>query len=92
MYKLVSTLAPSFLIGSSSYLQVKRKNIISQISFNFGQVLPRNAELAALWCFLNSPKDLQGGNFVLNTLAPSFLIGSSSLLQDMHINLDEIEF
>ena len=62
MYNLVSTLAPSFLIGSSSYLQVKRKNIISQISLNFGQVLPRNAELAALWCLKNFPKDLQWGN------------------------------
>ena len=37
------------------------------------------------------PKTYNGG-IVLNTLAPSFLIGSSSLLQDMHISLDEIEF
>ena len=55
MYNLVSTLAPSFLIGSSPYLQVKRKNILSQISLNFGQVLPRNVELATLWCLKNSP-------------------------------------
>ena len=91
MYNLVSTLAPLFLIGSSSYLQVKRKNIISQISLNFGQVLPRNVELATLWCLKIPPKTYNGG-IVLNTLAPSFLIGSSSLLQDMHISLDEIEF
>ena len=45
---LVSTLAPSFLIGSSSYLQVTRTSIISRTSSNFGQIRPRTAELAAL--------------------------------------------
>ena len=39
---VVSTLAPSFLIGSSSYLQVTRTSI------TFGQIGPRIAELAAL--------------------------------------------
>ena len=36
--------------------------IIIIISLNFGQVLPRNVELATLWCLKNSPKDLQWGN------------------------------
>ena len=45
---LVSTLASSFLIGSSSYLQVTRTTIISRTSLNFGQIGPRTAELAAL--------------------------------------------
>ena len=45
---LVSTLAPSFLIGSSSYLQVRRTTIISRKSSNFSQIRPRTAELAAL--------------------------------------------
>ena len=45
---LVSTLAPSFLIGSSSYLQVRRTTITSQTRLNFGQIRPRTAELAAL--------------------------------------------
>ena len=45
---LVSTLAPSFLIGSSSFLQVTRTSIISQTSSNFGQIGPRTAEVAAL--------------------------------------------
>ena len=31
-YKLVSTLAPSFLFGSSSFLQVTRETILSQMS------------------------------------------------------------
>ena len=35
---LVSTLASSFLIGSSSYLQKTRTTIISQTSSNFGQI------------------------------------------------------
>ena len=47
-YNLVSTLAPSFLIGSSSYLQVTRTSIISRTSLNFSQIRPRTAELAAL--------------------------------------------
>ena len=45
---LVSTLAPSFLIGSSSYLQVTRTTIISRTSSNFGQIRSRTAKLAAL--------------------------------------------
>ena len=48
LYNVVSTLAPSFLIGSSSYLQVTRTSITSQTSLKFGQIRPRTAELAAL--------------------------------------------
>ena len=44
----MTTLAPSFLIGSSSYLQVTRTSITSRTSSNFGQIGPRSAELAAL--------------------------------------------
>ena len=47
-YNFVSTLAPSFLIGSSAYLQITRTSIISQTCLNFRQILPRTAELAAL--------------------------------------------
>ena len=45
---LVSTLAPSFFIRYSSYLQVIRTTIISRMSSNFGQIQPRTEELAAL--------------------------------------------
>ena len=48
LYNVVSTLAPSFLIGSSSYLQVTRTSITSRTSSKFGQIGPRTAELAAL--------------------------------------------
>ena len=42
MYNVVSTLAPSFLIGSSPFLQVTRT------SSKFDQIRPWTAELAAL--------------------------------------------
>ena len=48
MYNVVNTLAPSFLIGSSSFLQVTRTTIKSWMSSKFGQIGPRTAELAAL--------------------------------------------
>ena len=52
---VVSCLAPSFLIGSSSYLQVTRTSIISWTSSKFGQIGPRTAELAALEHLEKSP-------------------------------------
>ena len=48
MYYVVNTLAPSFLIGSSLLLQVRRTTIISRTSLNFSQIRPRTAELPAL--------------------------------------------
>ena len=55
MHNVVTTLAPSFLIGSSSYLQVMRTSIRSQTSSKFGQIGPRTAELAALERLEKSP-------------------------------------
>ena len=52
---IVTTLAPSFLIGSSSYLQVTRTSMTSRTSSNFGQIGPRSAELAALERLEKSP-------------------------------------
>ena len=54
-YNIVSTLTPSFLIGSSSYLQVSRTSITSRTSLKFGQIGPRTAELAALERLEKSP-------------------------------------
>ena len=51
---VVSTLAPSFLIGSS-YLQVTRTFITSRTSSKLGQIGPRTAELAALERLEKSP-------------------------------------
>ena len=52
----------------------------SRTSSKFGQIGPRTAELAALERLEKSPKTYKGRNLV-NTLAPSFLIRSSSFLQ-----------
>ena len=50
MYNVVNTLVSSFLIGSSSFLQVTRTaiNFKSLMSFKFGQIQLWTAELAAL--------------------------------------------
>ena len=55
LYNVVSTLAPSFLIGSSSYFLVTRTSITSRTSLKFGQIGPRTAELAALERLEKSP-------------------------------------
>ena len=55
LYNVVTTLAPSFLIRSSSYLQVTRTYITSQTSLKFGQIEPRTTELAALGHLEKSP-------------------------------------
>ena len=47
-YNLVSTLVPSCLIGSSSFLQVIRTTIKAQMSSNFYQIGILTAELGAL--------------------------------------------
>ena len=56
----MSSLAPSFFIGSSSYLQVTRTTIISRTSSNLGQIRPRTAELAALERLEKSHKLIMG--------------------------------
>ena len=48
MFYVVATLALSFLIGSSSFLQVISTNIKSWLSSKFGQILQRTMELAAI--------------------------------------------
>ena len=45
---MVNTLAPPFLIRSSSFLQVIRIIIRVQFSSKFGQIRSRTVELAAL--------------------------------------------
>ena len=79
MENLVTTLAPSFLIGSL-FLQVKSTTIKSRMGSKFGKIGPGNYELAALERLEKSPKTYNGRN-VVTTLVPSFLDGSSSFLQ-----------
>ena len=47
-YNGVGTLAPSFLIGSSSFLQVMMTTIKAWMSSNLGRLPPLTLELVAL--------------------------------------------
>ena len=55
MYNVVNTLAPSFFIGSSSFLQLTRTTIKSWTSSKFDQIRSWTAELAALESLEKSP-------------------------------------
>ena len=55
MYNVVNTLAPVFLIGSSSSLQVRRITIKSWMSLKFDQIGLWTAGLAALERLGKSP-------------------------------------
>ena len=48
MNNVVTTLAPSLLIESSSFLQVTRTTINSRMGLKFDQIRLQTAELAAL--------------------------------------------
>ena len=76
----MATIAPAFLVGSSSFFQVRRTIIKSGQSSDLGQIGPRAAELAALERIEKFPKTYNGRN-VVATPANSFFIGSSSFLQ-----------
>ena len=95
MYNVVNTLAPTFLIGSSSLFQVTRTTSKSGQSSNLRQIGPRAAELAALDRIEKFPYTYNG-KYLVNTLAPSFLIRSSSVIlagnEDMRESLDEFKF
>ena len=55
MYNVVNTLAPLFLIGSSSFLQVRRTTIKSHWRSKCDQIGLWTAELAALGRLEKSP-------------------------------------
>ena len=55
MFNVVNTLAPSFLIGSFSFLPVTRTVMISRTSSKFGQIGLRTAELTVLEHLEKSP-------------------------------------
>ena len=44
----MTTLVPSFLDGSSSFLQIIRPTITARMSLNFGKIPSLTSELAAL--------------------------------------------
>ena len=55
MNNVVTTLAPSLFIGSSSFLQATSKPIISQMGAKFSRIPPGTYELLALECLEKSP-------------------------------------
>ena len=77
MNSLVTTLVPSFLIGSSSFLRVTRTTIKSW--FEIGKIKPGTEELAAPEHFKKFPLTYKGRN-VVTTLVHSFLDVSFSFL------------
>ena len=90
----MTTLASSFLIGSSLFMQVTRTTIKSRMGAKFGKISPWTEELAAFERLEKSPYTYNKKN-VVTTLVPSFLDGSSSFLQvtgTIIKNLDEFEF
>ena len=55
MNNVVTTLAPSFFIGSSSFLQATRELIISRMGWKFSTIRPGTYELLALERLEKSP-------------------------------------
>ena len=53
IFCIVATLAPSILIGSSSFMEETRITITSWMISNLSQIRPWTAELAALECLKN---------------------------------------
>ena len=78
MNNVVTTLAPSFLIGSSSFLQAISKSIISRMSSKLSRIQPGTYKLPALERLEKSPYTYNRRN-VVTTLVLSILNGSSFL-------------
>ena len=76
----MTTLAPSFLIVSSFFLQVTRTTIKSGMGSKFGKIGPGTEELAAPERWKKSTQTHYGRN-VVTTLVPSFWYESSLFLQ-----------
>ena len=76
----MTTLTPSFLIGSSLFLQVTKTTIKSWMGSKLGSIRRRTYELAALERLEKSPYTYNERK-VVTTLVPSFSNGSSSFLQ-----------
>ena len=64
MNNVATTLAPSLLIGSSSFFQVTRKPLISRMGLKFGRIRPGTYELHALERLEKSPLTYNGRNVV----------------------------
>ena len=86
MNNVVTTLAPSFLIGSSSFLQATSKLKISRMGSKFSRIGPGTYELPALERLEKSPKTYNGRN-VVTAVVLSILNGSSSFLHTIRTTI-----
>ena len=86
MNNVVTSLAPSFLIGSSSFLQATSKSIISWMGLKFSRIGQGAYELPALECLKKSLYTYNGKN-VETTLVLSILNGSSSFWQTIRTTI-----
>ena len=94
MNNVVTTLAPSFLICSSLFLQVTRSTIKSRMGSKFGRTRQGTYELAALERLEKSPLTYNWRN-VVTTLEPSVFGRILFILADIktnHKSLDGFEF
>ena len=82
----MTTIAHSFLICSSLFLQATSKPIISQMGSKFSRIRPETYELAALERLEKSPYTYNGRN-VVTTLVLSILNGSSSFLHTIRTTI-----
>ena len=80
MNNVVTALASTFLIGSSSFFHLTRTNIKAWMSLKFCRIRPRTYELAALKGLEKSPMTYNGRN-VATILVLSILNGSHLFLQ-----------
>ena len=87
MYIVVATLAPSFWIGSSSFLQIKRTCTKAGMSLSFRQIRQLTSELAAL-------KRLKSQclYFLSVSIDRVLLKLADTSNEEMHNNLDEFEY
>ena len=86
MCNVVTTLAPSFLIGSSSFLQATSKPIISRMGSKFSKIRPGTYKLPAFERLEKSPLTYNWRNIV-TTLVLSILNGSSSFLHTIRTTI-----
>ena len=84
MNSLVTTLAPLYMIGSSSFLQVTRTIIKSRMGSTFCLIRPPAAELAALECQEKFPSVLDLGLISIGSRGPR-----ASTKVESHVNFTE---
>ena len=92
MYNVVSTQARSFLICSSSFLQVTRTAIKSWMGLKFGEIRPGLVELGALECLEKIPFLYNGRNVVSTPVLPFLMdLHYPCSYEDTRKSFDEFE-